>query len=733
MAVRTDKVQVDVEIGGVKAGSTLKELRKNASDLNKEINALVPGTEAFAKKAEELRAVNSQMAEIREQVNGVKRSVEQNAESFVKFSEGIASAFAVAPLISFGEESENLAKVQAQSLQALAIAQAGKKIAEGAANAQTVIGITLDKAKLLGTQSLTLAQRALNAVMSANPMALLITTGVALVGVLTALYTRSEAVRSVIDAMITPIREAGEEVAKFLGIVESDAEKRIANLDKQKSKVEDTYGREIELLKARGATDEEVTRRQILMNNALIELQRKRVLEMAAIGQKERDEALERYRELIRQREDYKIALEVIERDQNEKALDEANKLADERRKAWEKSIQEEAALRDKSREQQLAAERNIRDLSISLIEDDFSRQRALLQAQAADKIKALVGTPEQIERQTALIQETLLNELEKVDQARAAAAAERDEKNLQDRLTKIDQEEEMARLQLASNYDKTVENEIAHAETLYEIKRNALEQKMLLLEDSGQKESLEYRKLAAEIVQIEADKNEKIRQAEAEAQAMRQKTFQVSSNLARDYLSTAIAVMQSDANARKKNFGIIKALATARVISDGIVEVQNYFAQYGFPLALAFTIPAAVRTGFALSQLDGIQPGGQFFEGGYTEKGHKYKPAGIVHAGEWVGPQDMVDHPVYGRVISWLEGERRTMRGYADGGMVGMAVSANLPAGSSQGDTSGRLLNDMMRIMQRGIRAYVVYDDQRSADDEIRDIESQATIYSAK
>jgi uncharacterized protein YoxC len=113
MSVRKDQVQVSVEINGKKAGETMKDLNNSAKTLNKELSALTIGSDEFVKKSEELRQVNSRISEIRDEVRGVKASVEQNAESLVKFSEGIAAAFTIAPLLTFSNESEELAKVQA--------------------------------------------------------------------------------------------------------------------------------------------------------------------------------------------------------------------------------------------------------------------------------------------------------------------------------------------------------------------------------------------------------------------------------------------------------------------------------------------------------------------------------------------------------------------------------------------------------------------------------------------
>lgn len=59
----------------------------------------------------------------------------------------------------------------------------------------------------------------------------------------------------------------------------------------------------------------------------------------------------------------------------------------------------------------------------------------------------------------------------------------------------------------------------------------------------------------------------------------------------------------------------------------------------------------------------------GGFAEGGFTGQGGKYEPAGIVHKGEYVTPQHIVNSPVAQPHIAALESMRT--KGYADGGFV--------------------------------------------------------------
>lgn len=69
--------------------------------------------------------------------------------------------------------------------------------------------------------------------------------------------------------------------------------------------------------------------------------------------------------------------------------------------------------------------------------------------------------------------------------------------------------------------------------------------------------------------------------------------------------------------------------------------------------------------------------------DGGYTGDGGKYDPAGIVHRGEWVVPQEVVKKPGMLNFLSQLT----YGKGYADGGLVGGTVRN--PASGSAVSTS--------------------------------------------
>lgn len=141
-----------------------------------------------------------------------------------------------------------------------------------------------------------------------------------------------------------------------------------------------------------------------------------------------------------------------------------------------------------------------------------------------------------------------------------------------------------------------------------------------------------------------------------------------------------------------------LKAIQVS-VVADGTLEQIK--KQLG-DLSKGITVPVTVKQ-VAASDVPQVNTAANvagtdvpwsngFDQGGYTGPGGKYQPAGIVHAGEYVQPQEALRHP---DALGFMEAFRRRgmqavygWRGYADGGLVGArtvprmsAVAASAPA----------------------------------------------------
>lgn len=105
------------------------------------------------------------------------------------------------------------------------------------------------------------------------------------------------------------------------------------------------------------------------------------------------------------------------------------------------------------------------------------------------------------------------------------------------------------------------------------------------------------------------------------------------------------------------------------------------------------------------------------FADGGFTGPGGKYKPAGVVHAGEFVHRQEVVRQP--GALPFLWDFNRRGMAalqhwsGYADGGFVGAMVTspAAQPALRAQAEMPGA---GGARTLDNRLRVVIVDDPER-------------------
>lgn len=121
-------------------------------------------------------------------------------------------------------------------------------------------------------------------------------------------------------------------------------------------------------------------------------------------------------------------------------------------------------------------------------------------------------------------------------------------------------------------------------------------------------------------------------------------------------------------ADAAKKQFAFQVAMATAQTAQNAIAAYGAALAIPGVGLTLA-PIAAAMATAAGLLQIATIIKQQEtakaqgYSEGGFTEPGPKLKEVGVVHAGEWVASQKLVNNPTTRPIINALEYAQRNNR----------------------------------------------------------------------
>ena len=180
-----------------------------------------------------------------------------------------------------------------------------------------------------------------------------------------------------------------------------------------------------------------------------------------------------------------------------------------------------------------------------------------------------------------------------------------------------------------------------------------------------------------------------------------------------------------------------------AQLIASTAVAVMMAFSQLG-PIGGA--IMGALISATATIQAINLNKERQrvkslpteFSEGGYTEKGGKYEPAGIVHKGEFVANQEAVKNPTVRPVLDMIDYAQRTgriqqidlsgmyhaqsvSRGFDKGGYTSTATIAapplqkEKPQPTPPSETDIKLLaiiNRLSKQLDSGIAATVVAND---------------------
>ena len=178
------------------------------------------------------------------------------------------------------------------------------------------------------------------------------------------------------------------------------------------------------------------------------------------------------------------------------------------------------------------------------------------------------------------------------------------------------------------------------------------------------------------------------------------------------------------------------KVIRIADAISATALGVANSLkvgGPAGIVLASLVGALGAVQVGIISSQP--LPEKQSYATGGYTGNGYGqpdtsgYRPAGIVHEGEYVTPKWMLQNPVVADTISWMESIRTgrakepsySSNGYSEGGLVNYtnSASANMGvSGGNQAETNQQiepLLQDLRSLIsdlkREGVSAYMVAD----------------------
>ena len=223
MATQTIDYNINVNAGG--SLRTIQDIENELNELNQEIKEVGVGSAAFDKAAGNIQNLERELAGAQQTVEGFTLDKKlETADGAIKVVAGSVAGLTGAVGL-LGIESEEFDKLTAQATNAIAFGMGIKDVSEGVGK--------LAKNLKLGTvaqKAYNVVQMVFNAIMSLNPVAIVILSITTLIGLVVALKDKFEAVNKVFEffkGLVTAVGEA-------LGLTET-AEEEAARKAKERN------------------------------------------------------------------------------------------------------------------------------------------------------------------------------------------------------------------------------------------------------------------------------------------------------------------------------------------------------------------------------------------------------------------------------------------------------------------------------------------------------------------
>lgn len=401
------------------------------------------------------------------------------------------------------------------------------------------------------------------------------------------------------------------------------------------------------------------------------------------------------------------------------------------------------------------AAAKNIQDLQLQMIEDPFEKRREQVKLETERKIEALVGTPEQVARQAALLRDAMLLSMQEIDADQSQQLAQlqehrdqMDEQNLAKQLDQMQRAAAREELELEVKFSNQIDAEAAHEQALYDLRQTALSERLQLLIDNGQAETALAKEIEDEKLRMQIDHNKKAVENERKTADFKKNMALQGASWVSQAIDIGIEALSMDDAARKKNAGLIKAFSVGKVFVDLLQEVAGYMASpasvaSGGAVGAVLSGLATARAAVAVAKIQNQE----FAHGGVIPSGNLGRfvagiPQGPSHAG---GGIRLTDNST-GRHIGEMEGGEPIMvlskHTYANnqavvdrllynsmyrngapifekGGIIGTAPSGSVPSSPQLQELIAEIaaLRADVGGWQMSLRAYVTLTDIKEAE----------------
>jgi hypothetical protein len=253
--------------------------------------------------------------------------------------------------------------------------------------------------------------------------------------------------------------------------------------------------------------------------------------------------------------------------------------------------------------------------------------------------------------------------------------ADERDKQTFEQSMALEEANEQEREATFQERFQDGLDSEARYHELMYDSKRASLQAELELEAAYAGITSKLYVKTQGELLKLEKDRNKQVVADAKKAQKAKADIAKLEVGVASDVLGSTIDLLFKDEEARKKHHDLYVALAGAKVLADGVKEVQaiwQYAAEqpensltagvFGTVLAGIQTGFAVARTAVAIKQLNGFAQGGSTGKGagmaispmgqlmqlsgmsvgpnGRMVDGTGFAIAGVVHEDEYVVPK---------------------------------------------------------------------------------------------
>ena len=155
------------------------------------------------------------------------------------------------------------------------------------------------------------------------------------------------------------------------------------------------------------------------------------------------------------------------------------------------------------------------------------------------------------------------------------------------------------------------------------------------------------------------------------------------------------IGKAKQEANRKMFAMQVLQAVAQTAMSAISAYSSAAAIPMVGFimaPIAAAMAVAAGAIQIAAIKKQQQASEATGYMEGGFTKPGRKDEPAGIVHAGEWVASQDLLQNPQARAMIETLDYAQRTNTiGRLSASDVSQSITA--PQRIAQASSNGELL----------------------------------------